>query len=57
MKNEIGGHYSDKGGHRARGEADRVKIQFIKQFPGVPFVKPETQARRNMRRITRSGRK
>lgn len=53
----MGGHYSDKGGHAARGEAERVKVKFAKQFPGVSFVKPEIQlARRNMRRITRSGR-
>ncbi len=57
MKNEIGGHYSEKGGHKARGDAERVKTQFARQFPGVAFIKPENQvARRSMRRITKSGR-
>jgi len=52
-------HYSNKGGHKARSEAERTKSEFGRMFPNVPFFRGEEShiQRRQMLRNPQSGKR
>lgn len=62
-KEGLNRHYSAQGGHKARGQAARLKAEFEQSFPNTPFVSaghiPSDQIyrlRRQMFRGPRDGR-
>ena len=70
-RESIGEHYSNKGAHFLRGQAQNTRNAFNEAFPGVPYFPAQQQQsvidqglskvqqhiiRRSMRRDPRSGR-